>query len=312
MSQHSLPPAQNATVRKILVIRLGALGDFVQSFGPFEAIRKAHPAAQITLLTTPPFVGLASASGWFDRVECDSRPRWHNIKGMLALRRQLRGYDRVYDLQTSSRTARYYRLAGKPEWSGHAVGAALRHTNPWRNAMHTLPRQRDQLYKAGIAEVPLPNVAWLENHGPKLGFAYAVLVPGAAPHRPAKRWPARFYGVLAQTLVAQGLTPLVVGTAVDTPLAAAICQICPQAHDYTGATNLLELAGLVARASVAIGNDTGPMHLAAQMGCRCIVLFSAESNPALTAPLGRKPGQVSVISVPDLALLAPQRVAAAL
>lgn len=299
-------------VQKILVIRLGALGDFVQSFGPFEAIRTAHPTAQITLLTTKPFVELAQASGWFDRVECDARPRWHNVKGMLALRRQLRGYNRVYDLQTSSRTARYYTLAGKPEWSGHVPGAALAHDNPWRNAMHTTARQRDQLQKAGIQSVPLPNVSWLANQGPKLGFAYALLVPGAAPHRPAKRWPARRYGYVAQKLVAQGITPLVVGTAADQTLAQEICHICPQAQDYTGRTTLLELAGLAARATIAIGNDTGPMHLAAQMGCRCLVLFSGHSDPALTAPLGRKPGQVCVFSVPDLALLGVDRVAAAL
>lgn len=312
MSQHSVAPAQKEGVKKILVIRLGALGDFVQSFGPFEAIRTAHPTAQITLLTTSPFVVLAQASGWFDRVECDARPRWHNVKGMLALRQQLRGYDRVYDLQTSSRTARYYTLAGKPEWSGHVPGAALQHDNPWRNAMHTHARQRDQLLKAGIPDVALPNIAWLAGQGPKLGFAYALLVPGAAAHRPAKRWPARRYGYIAQKLVAQGITPLVVGVAQDQPLAEEICQICPQAQDYTGRTSLLELAGLAARASVAVGNDTGPMHLAAQMGCRCIVLFSAQSDPALTAPLGRAPGQVCVFSVRDLALLTPQRVAAAL
>lgn len=298
--------------QNILVIRLGALGDFVQSFGPFEAIRKAHPTASITLMTTAPFVALAKASGWFDHVLCDSRPRWGNLKGLLALRRSLQGFDRVYDLQTSSRTARYYFLAGRPAWSGHVAGASLRHNNPWRNAMHTRPRQRDQLRMAGIADVGLPDVRWLAGQGPELAFPYAVLVPGAAPHRPAKRWPAQKYGLLAQKLAAQGVTPLVVGAAADKPLAEEICRVCPQAQDYTGKTNLLELAGLAARAQVAIGNDTGPMHLAALMGCRCIVLFSQESNPALTAPLGRVPGQVCVFSAPDLALLDVDRVAAAL
>ena len=50
---------------RILVIRLGALGDFVQSFGPFSAIRAHHPEARITLLTTAPFADLARRShGW--------------------------------------------------------------------------------------------------------------------------------------------------------------------------------------------------------------------------------------------------------
>ena len=51
---------------RILIIKLGALGDFAQAFGPFAAIRAHHPAAEITLLTTPPFAPLArhSVTGW--------------------------------------------------------------------------------------------------------------------------------------------------------------------------------------------------------------------------------------------------------
>ena len=47
-------------LNRILVIRHGALGDFVLSFGPFAAIRAQHPQAETTLLTTRPFVTLAS------------------------------------------------------------------------------------------------------------------------------------------------------------------------------------------------------------------------------------------------------------
>lgn len=297
---------------RILVIRLGALGDFVQSFGPFEAIRRAHPKAHITLLTTKPFVALARLAPWFDNVEVDTRPKWTDLAGVLAVRRKLRGYDRVYDLQTSGRTARYFWLAGRPVWSGHVAAAQLPHANPWRNIMHTRPRQRDQLRMAGVATVDRPDLSWLEAAGPRLPQPYALLVPGAAPHRPAKRWPAHHYGQLAARLVARGITPVVVGSAEDKPLAAEILHHCPQAQDLTGQTSLPELAGLAARAWGAVGNDTGPMHMAAEMGCRCLVLFSRESTPARTAPLGYRPGQVEVLWVRDLAFLSVQRVAAAL
>ncbi len=134
---------------RILVIKLGALGDFVLAFGPFAAIRAAHPDAEITLLTTPPFAELARAAPWFDRVVTDTRPPpWH-LPGLLRLRRALRGFDRVYDLQTSGRSGWYFRLAGRPAWSGIARGCSLPHANPGRNAMHTLERQREQLAMAG-------------------------------------------------------------------------------------------------------------------------------------------------------------------
>ena len=97
-------------IRKILVIKLGALGDFVQSLAAMKQIREAHPDAHITLLTTPPFEALARASPYFNTVEPDGRPE--GIGETLALIRRLRGagYDRVYDLQTSSRTNLYFQL----------------------------------------------------------------------------------------------------------------------------------------------------------------------------------------------------------
>jgi ADP-heptose:LPS heptosyltransferase len=100
----------------------------------------------------------------------------------------------------------------------------------------------------------------------------------------------------------------VVGAGTDAPLASAICAACPEALDLTGHTSLLDLGGLAARAALAVGNDTGPMHLAAAVGCRCLVLFSGASDPALTAPRGR----VTVLREQNLADLGLERVAACL
>ena len=75
-------------MKRILVIRLGALGDFAQSFPAFAAIRAHHAADQVTLLTTPPFAGLALESPWFDQVRVDTRPAWFDVPAMLRLRRQ--------------------------------------------------------------------------------------------------------------------------------------------------------------------------------------------------------------------------------
>ena len=58
---------------RLLVIKLGALGDFVQAMGPAAAIRAHHPDAEITLLTTAPFAELARAAPYFDRVWIDER-----------------------------------------------------------------------------------------------------------------------------------------------------------------------------------------------------------------------------------------------
>lgn len=295
-----------------MVIKLGALGDFVLAFRPFAAIRSHHAEAEISLLTTGPFAALARNAPWFDHVLVDARPPWWDLAGLRRLRRSVQGFDFVYDLQTSGRSGRYFRLAGRPAWSGIANGASHRHGNPQRNRMHTVERQRDQLEAAGISEFPEPDLAWLTAAGPVLDAPYAVLAPGSAPHRPEKRWPAALFGELARTLQRRGVRPVVVGARADAPLAAAVRAACPEALDLTGRTSLLDLGGLAARAALAVGNDTGPMHLAASVGCRCLVLFSGESDPALTAPRGPKVDSVTVLREQNLADLGLERVAACL
>ena len=297
---------------RILVIKLGALGDFVLAFPSFAAIRAQHRDAEITLLTTAPFAPLAEHAPWFDRVAVDSRPAWWDLSGLARLRQLVQGFDFVFDLQTSGRSSRYFRLAGRPQWSGIARGASHRHDNPARDGMHTLERQHDQLEAAGITAFPTPDLSWLTGCGPLLPSPCALLAPGSAPHRPEKRWPAARFGELARELQARGVRPVVIGARQDRALAETIGSACCEALDLTGRTTLRELGGICARAALAVGNDTGPMHLAAAVGCRTIVLFSGASDPALTAPRGPKVDSVIVLREPDLADLGLERVAACL
>lgn len=299
---------------RILVIKLGALGDFVMALGPFSAIRRAHPAARITLLTTRPYADLARASGYFDDVWIDDRPRLVAVPSWLALRRRLRGggFDRVYDLQTADRTNWYFRLMGpkRPEWSGIAAGCSHPHADPDRDSMHTVERQRAQLAAAGIADVPSPDLAWMDGEIARFDLTrpFVLLVPGGAPHRPRKRWPAEHFAALAADLAGRGLQPVVIGGDAERPLADTITTSCAKAVSLAGATALVDIAALARAAAGAAGNDTGPMHLIAAAGCPALVLFSNDSDPALTAPRG---GDVGVLQRPNLADLPPVEVAGA-
>ena len=287
---------------RILVIRLGALGDFVLSFGPFAAIRAMHPDAEITLLTTAPYAAFAARAPWFDRVEIDARPKFYNLRGQAHLIRQLWNFDFVYDLQTSGRSTRYFWLAGAPDWSGIAPFSTHPHRARNRTRLHTIERQRDQLIADGITEFPTPDLGWLAGSIERFALPpqFSLLIPGAAPHRPKKRWPAEKFGELAVALNRAELPPLIVGTESESPFAALIRQTCPQARDLTGQTTIAEVAALASNASLVVGNDTGPVHLAAAVGAKCVVLFGAASNPARTAPRG----DVTIIQVPDLQNLA--------
>lgn len=302
-----------ATTRRerILVIKLAALGDFVQAFAPFEAIRRWHADAEITLLTTPPFAALAEASPWFDHVWPDGRPDWTDLPGIarLAFRLARGGFKRVYDLQTSSRSSRYRLFVGpRVEWSGIARGASHRDTDPRRNLLHTLERQRAQLAGAGITSFPKPSLDWLMAAPPpfELPSNFALLLPGASPARPGKRWPAERYGELAALLPMQAV---ICGTAAERELARVIQRTCSSAIDVTGRTDLVQLAAVARRAALTIGNDSGPTHLAAVAGSPTICLFGPESDPALCAPRGPN---VTLLSSERLAELAVAEVVRAL
>jgi ADP-heptose:LPS heptosyltransferase len=70
---YSPPPNPGDTLRRVLVIKLGAMGDFMQALGAFRVVRATHPSARITLLTTPPYEAFAKACPFFDIVEADGR-----------------------------------------------------------------------------------------------------------------------------------------------------------------------------------------------------------------------------------------------
>jgi len=177
--------------------------------------------------------------------------------------------------------------------------------------MHTIERQAEQLAMAGIAETPPTDLGWLTSdiHRFALPRPYALLVPGAAQHRPDKRWPASRYAALARALAAGGMLPVLIGAAAEAPVMAAIRADAPMVRDLGGQTSFADIAELGRHAALAVGNDTGPMHFIAAVGCPSVVLFSAASRPAESAPRGAR---VAILQKPRLDDLGEDRVIAAL
>jgi ADP-heptose:LPS heptosyltransferase len=305
----------SAAPDRILVIKLGALGDFVQALAAMRRIRQAHPEAEIDLLTTPPYAPLGEGCPYVDRVDADGRPKGLTALAAMIARLRRTNYRRVYDLQTSSRSSAYFQLLrpDPPEWSGIAAGCSHPHRNPERDRMHTLERQADQLKDAGIwpdapvepGTAPPPDLSWIaEGDQPDrrpawfgLDEPYALLIPGGSLHRLDKRWPAGRYARLARELADQGVAVGVIGGPSEAEAAREIVDRCPTARDLTGKTDFAQIAALGARAALVVGNDTGPTHLAAAAGAPTLALFSDASDPALCAPRG---AAVTVLRSPSL------------
>ncbi len=301
----------------ILVIKLGALGDFIYALGPMAAIRKAHPQAHITLLTTAPYKTLGENCKYFNSVLIDSRPRLFDIAGWIKLYRTLNALriTRVYDLQNNDRSGLYFKLfRPRPAWVGAVKGASHRNDSPQRSTRHAFLGHRQTLSIGGIEDVTLDNLAWMKRNTGEfhLPQPYALLVAGCSPQHPEKRWPIENFRVLAAKLIRHGITPVLIGSKAEDEINAAIARgmdVC----NLSGKTDLFDIPELAHGATCAIGNDTGPMHMAAVSGCPVVMLFSQiASKLELHAPPDYKTNPViACIEAPDIGQISVRDVFAA-
>ncbi len=269
-------------MKKILVIKLGALGDFIYACGAMRAIRHFHAHDHITLLTTKAFVKVAEKSGYFDDVMIDERPKWAHISGWLSLRARLNQgvYARVYDLQNNDRTSFYKLLfTPQPEWAGSVLGATFRNRDKTRTQRHAFYGLRDTLKLAGIENVSLDDLSWMKGDIARFSLPqkYALVIAGSAPTRLEKRWPVENFCKIADFLLAQNITPVVLGTHNESEALAALIQK-PGVVNLIGKTELFDLADLARGAVCAVGNDTGPIHIAAVAGCPVFVFYNTRSS----------------------------------
>ncbi len=295
---------------RILVIKLGALGDFVQATAALQSIRATHPDAHITLLTSQAMKPFTKNLPWVDAIEFDGRKSVWNPFYLKKLASQLRGYERVYDLQTNDRTTLVYsKLAGQAEWNGIVNRDALCHKNPLSNQMHSLDRLKDQLSVAGVNMTHEPDLSYMqedveglmEEHGLTSG-QFVCVVAGGSPHRPDKRWP--HYVELIQKIEDKHQVVLVGAKAEQDDLDKIANET--KVVNLCGKTSLGQLVGLFQKAAVFVGNDTGPSHIAAASGLKGLVLFGNDSNPNLCAP--RAEGVSFLRDAEDIASISPQDV----
>jgi ADP-heptose:LPS heptosyltransferase len=187
----------------------------------------------------------------------------------------------------------------KPQWSGAAKGASHQHMNPNRAEMHNFDRLTEQLYHAGLKPGPPGNsTGWVEGREltPSLDWIrpafrdpprfqpqffnlygpYILLIPGSSAEHAEKRWPAGNFAKIASWVADAGVTPVIVGGKDEGDIGAQILKLEPRSKSVIGRTDLFQLATLAERAILAVGGDTGPMHLAAAARTPGVCLFAQE------------------------------------
>jgi len=272
---------------EILIIKLSALGDLVQADGAIRDIREHHQDDNLTVMTIPSYQSYMERCPWVDEVFVDPRASRFNPVQMLKLRRRLRlrRFSKIYDLQQVGRTSFYRRfLFPKTWWLGDAPGCSVYLKRPDHQC--AADHFQAHLDKAGIntSYCLAADVSWmadpikhlLDAHGVEPG--YVLLIPGASSAHDTKRWP--YFEQLARSLRKYGREPVV----VPGPAEMEYCRKLPGTSLVSdgGYLDYFALAGVARQAAYVVGNDTGPTHIAAHLGCRGLALYGPHTPPLTT------------------------------
>lgn len=307
--------------KRVLVIQLGGLTEFVQALAAAKRIRDFHVGAHITLLTTEATRDLAEKSPYFDKVDADGRPKDPKVLTALIKRLRTAKYDMIYDLEGSSRTSHYFQSLRPwpPKWSGPVAGASHAYLDADRAFLHPLDRYAAQLGRAGHganADELIPDLSWIRRalrDPPRLQPDYfgirgpfVLLLPRGADAERNRRWAAEKYVDLAQRLARHGVTPVVLGGEQERAIGAAVAKDEPRAKNLVTRSDVFQSAALAERASFAVGDDVELMHVAAAAGAPCLVFLSSTAQPDLATPRSR--GGVIVLTAAVVADLPVEQV----
>ena len=265
----------------ILIIKHGSLGDIVQISGVLRDIREAHNDKKIFILTTLPYVDVLSRCPYLDGVLLDRRlPRW-NIYYLLKLKKMLVKYNfsHVYDLQNSSRTSFYRKyLLRSSNWSSTETTLKKGEKKKDFDNESVLERFKIQLDNSNIkTNYSLkPDFTWASVNVDKIvnkyfGKKFILFFPFCSPQLSHKKWP--YFNELVRIIKSKHLNLEVAVAPASDEIEGSkkIESISIMNNDEP--LNIIELAGLILKASYVVANDTGPAHMAAHLGKSGVVLF---------------------------------------
>ncbi len=300
---------------KILLIKLSAIGDVVQTLPALEAIKKLYPNGEITWVVEEAAAGILEGHPLIDRILISRRkaltpmlkhPRTflQGLGRIISFFRELRAtqYDIAVDFQGLFKSGILIGLARAKRKIGFDKTRELSYLflnerlPAYDIDKHALERYLDVARYLG-AQDPAPacslpieqeisrirqRTAAIKKSGKRL----VVINPMARWE--TKLWREKSFSDLADRLVLEKKAAVIfTGSSADREVNQRIMAMMQQpAENWTGETSLKELAALAALSDLFITTDTGPMHLAAAAGANVLALFGPTA-PWRTGPYGK-------------------------
>jgi heptosyltransferase-1 len=291
---------------RVLLVRMSAMGDVIHGVPVLAAIRTARPNWQVGWLIEQRWMELLCgdpAERLLPRSELKPLVDWVHVsdfkewrkglssavtwRDMGSCMREVRSmkYDVALDLQGTIRSAMATRLSGAKTRIGSsnpreaparrfytkAVATQRVHVIEHGLELASVLAGDDLNYEAPVFPQNPTTEGWADHFCASVGFApLAILNPGAGWG--AKCWPARSYGEVAKVLAQRGMAVIVNYGPQEEALAEAVRQSSEEMARPVKCS-VSQLTALTRRASLFVGGDTGPMHLAAALGVPVVALF---------------------------------------
>jgi heptosyltransferase I len=309
---------------RVLIVRIGAMGDVLHAMPAVAAMRERHPEWFIGWAIEPGWSELLQTAGDFDEAGCGAArsarmplvDQWHSVPAkawskrqfswrtwseIFATRRELKtaGYDVCVDMQGAIKSAVVGRMAGAKVFAGLAkpreAQARWLYSQQVETTAEHVVKQGCELLGAAIGEalkparVPLPVDAEAEEWcdellAPILTRGERFVFMAPTAGWGAKQWPAERYGAVAAALGRAGFRTLV----NDTDKGDGVAKRVVAAGEGCAVAipcSVGDLIALVRRAGVVIAGDTGPLHLGAALERPVVGLFGP-TDPARNGPYG--------------------------
>lgn len=301
-----LPPMRG--IEKILIVRLGSLGDLMHALPAQQYLHKKFPNSEIHWLTDQHYASLLKCVPGLDRIWITNLRSLsagiRSLNSLVLLLRDLRKqkFDLTFDFQGLLKSAVLARLAGtsrlhgftperfKEKGSGifydeqiSGEGDLNRHVidgNLELVGKLTGPRE---ISPAITFQIPEPDENHIKEKLKKYEIKNPILInPGAG--WTTKRWPAQKYGRLASMLIEKLQVPVIATYGPgEKPLVENMQAACPQGTLIAFPTTIVQLVALCLRSCLMIAGDCGPLHLAVASSTPTVALMGPTS-PSRNGP----------------------------
>ena len=295
MFEKTLQVYQEAITRKrILVIKLGAVGDVILSIPSLRALREKFPDAWISVLVgrksrkvirNCPYVN--------DTIVYEAVPHQRKIVSLLKTARLLskEDFDIVVDLQNNRASHLLGFLCGARIRAGHpnrkwSFFLNKKTADASSSSVSPLEHQFRVLRLIGVEAFDKKLELWTqkEEDGKVNEFLITQWVspsqtlvginPGSSLRWPTKQWPVENFAKLCDELAKRNIRVVLTGSDEDTPLTERLLvQTRNKPINAVGKTSITELVALVRRCQVFISSDSAPMHVAASVNVPLVALF---------------------------------------